>query len=425
MPGAVQTDRRRWPRRSRRIKNSVAESSQFQARALLALAAISLALLVLAGRFYWLQISQHAELLTRSDANRVKLHPVVPARGLIYDRNGELLADNVPAYRLEVVLEQVKDLGATLDALAEVIPISEEERARFQETRRQHRRFQPVPLKFRLSEAQLAAFAVNRHRFPGIDAVPYLTRRYPRGDLFAHVIGYVGRIDKDELVDLDAGRYAGTTHIGKLGVERAYESRLHGDVGFEQIEVNAEGRVLRTLKRSPAGSGDHLFLSIDAKLQAAAVTAFGTQQGAAVAIDPRNGEVLALVSLPSFDPNLFVNGIGSKEYAALQIPSRPLFNRAVLGGYEPGSTLKPFVGLAALELGVRNTSDTVFSTGAYRLPGQQREYRDWRKGGHGRVNLRSVGAIGEYLFFLRGGGSGYRPDVQLHQQVWLWPAKRD
>lgn len=395
-------ERRRWARRSKRIKNSAAESSLFQARALLALLVIGLALLVLAGRFYWLQIRQHDELLTRSDANRVKLLPVVPARGLIFDRNGELLADNVPAYRLEVVLEQVKDLPTLLTELAEVIPLSEEEQQRFQESRRHHRRFQTLPLKFRLSEAQLAAFAVNRHRFPGVEAVPYLTRRYPRGDLFAHVIGYVGRIDKDEVETLDPSRYAGTTHVGKLGVERAYEQRLHGEVGFEQIEVNAEGRVLRTLKRTPAGSGEHLYLSIDAKLQAAAVAAFADQQGAAVAIDPRTGEVLALVSLPSFDPNLFVNGIASKDYAALQVPSRPLFNRAVLGGYEPGSTLKPFVGLAGLELGVKRPSDTVFSSGAYRLPGQQREYRDWRKGGHGTVNLREALAqsVNTYFFSL-------------------------
>nr|WP_269749963.1 penicillin-binding protein 2 [Pseudomarimonas arenosa] len=369
---------------------------------MIALLLIALALLILAGRFYWLQISQHDELLTRSDANRVKLHPIVPARGLIYDRNGELLADNVPAYRLEVVLEQVKDLPHLLDQLSQVIPLSEEERQRFLENRRQHRRFQPVPLRFRLSEAELAAFAVNRHRFPGVEAVPYLTRRYPRGDLFAHVIGYVGRIDKDELENLDPTRYAGTTHIGKLGVERAYEQRLHGEVGFEQVEVNAEGRVLRTLKRNPAGSGEHLYLSVDAKLQAAAVAAFGEQHGAAVAIDPRDGEVLALVSLPSFDPNLFVNGIASKDYAALQVPSRPLFNRAVLGGYEPGSTLKPFVALAGLELGLRRPGDTVFSGGAYRLPGQQREYRDWRKGGHGTVNLREALAqsVNTYFFDL-------------------------
>lgn len=398
----MQIERRRWPRRPRRIKNSAAESASFQARALLALAIIGCALLVLAGRFFWLQISQHDELLTRSDANRVKLVPVVPARGLIFDRNGELLADNVPAYRLEVVLEQVKDLPQLLTDLSTVIPLSDDELQRFKDSRRQQRRFQPVPLKFRLTESQLAAFAVNRHRFPGVEAVPYLTRRYPRGDLFAHVIGYVGRIDKDELETLDPSRYAGTTHVGKLGVERAYEARLHGDVGFEQVEVNAEGRVLRTLKRTAAGSGEHLYLSVDAKLQAAAVAAFSDQQGAAVAIDPRSGEVLALVSLPSFDPNLFVNGIASKDYAALQVPSRPLFNRAVLGGYEPGSTLKPFVGLAGLELGVRRPSDTVFSSGAYRLPGQQREYRDWRKGGHGTINLREALAqsVNTYFFDL-------------------------
>ncbi len=384
----------------RRLKNPLLESAQFQRRALFGFACVALGLLVLGARFGWLQISRHEEYLTRSNENRIKLRPVVPARGLIYDRNGKLLADNVPAYRLELVPEQVGDIESSIERLRGIIPLSDDEISRFREARRGNRRFQPVPLKLRLTEAQVATFAVNRHMFPGIDVVPYLTRRYLHGELFAHVIGYVGRIDEADASALDNTRYAGTTHIGKLGVERRYEDQLHGDVGFEQVEVNAEGRVLRVLKRAPAGSGEHLFLSIDADLQAAAVAAFHGQQGAAVAIDPRSGEVLAMVSLPSFDPNLFVNGIGGADYRALQVPSRPLFNRAALGGYEPGSTLKPFVGLAALELGIRTASDTVFSTGAYRLPGQQREYRDWRKGGHGTINLREALAqsVNTYFF---------------------------
>ncbi len=373
----------------RPLRDLQAEQALFRRRALVAFVFALVALLVLAGRFAWLQVVRHEEYLTRSEANRIKLRPIVPARGLIYDRSGRLLADNVPAYRLELVREQVADLEATLRDLAVIVPVSDDDLERFRAAWTSHRRFQPVPLKFRLSEAEVARFAVHRHRFRGVDVVPYLTRRYPYGDLFAHVVGYVGRIDEEDARSLDPKRYSGTTHIGKSGIERFYESRLHGEVGFEHVEVNAEGRTLRVLERTPAESGEHLYLSIDAELQQAAVAAFEGQHGAAVAIDPRSGEVLALVSLPGYDPNPFVNGIGREAYAALlRSESRPLFNRAVLGGYEPGSTIKPFVALAGLELGLRRADEVVWSTGAYRLPGQDREYRDWRKGGHGAVDLR-------------------------------------
>lgn len=383
-----------------RLKNASVEAAQFQRRALLGFLAVAALLAVLAARFGWLQVAKHEEFSARSEENRVKLRPIVPARGLIYDRQGVLLADNVPAYRLELVPEQAGAIEPLLQGLASVLPLSEDEIGRFRESLKVQRRFTAIPLKLRLSEAEVAAFAVNRHRFPGVEVVPYLTRRYLHGELFAHVVGYVGRIDRDDAASIDASRYAGTTHIGKAGIERYYEHRLHGDVGFEQVEVNAEGRVLRILQRAPAGSGEHLFLSIDAPLQAAAAAAFQGQHGAAVAMDPRSGEVLALVSLPSYDPNPFVNGISQAEYSALQSESRPLFNRVVLGGYEPGSTIKPFIGLAALELGVRRPADSVFSTGAFRLPGQQREYRDWRKGGHGTVNLREALAqsVNTYFF---------------------------
>jgi penicillin-binding protein 2 len=384
----------------RRMKNVLAESAQFQLRALLGVLLVGLGIAVLGGRFFYLQIVQHDALSARADQNRIKLRPLVPARGRIYDRNGVLLADNVPAYRLELVPEQVTDLPATLAALGDVLPLSEDELERFQDARRSQRRFHPIPLKLRLSEAEVAAFAVNRHRFPGVDVAPYLTRRYLLGPTFAHVLGYVGRIDREDVATLDPDRYAGATHIGKAGIERFYESRLHGEVGFEQVEVNAEGRVLRVLRSEPAASGENLFLSIDAGLQAAMASAFEGQHGAAVALNPRNGAVLAMVSLPSYDPNLFVNGISRADYATLQGPSRPLFNRALLGGYEPGSTLKPFVGIAALELGVMRPEQTVLSVGAFKLPGQKREYRDWRPGGHGRVDLREALAqsVNTYFF---------------------------
>ncbi len=384
----------------RQLKDHAGESAGFRMRALLGFVAVALATLTLGARFLWLQVYAHEEFLTRSEANRVKPRPIVPARGLIYDRNGRLLADNVPAYRLEVVPEQVKDIDALLDELATVMPLGEDEIERFRASYRSKRGFHPVPLKLRLTESEVARFAVHRHRFPGVDVVPYLNRRYPYGDLFAHVVGYVGRIDEDDLANLDAVRYSGATHIGKGGIERFYESRLHGQVGFEQVEINAEGRALRVLERIPAQAGEHLYLSIDAGLQQAVVDAFAGQHGAAVAVDPRSGEVLALVSLPSYDPNPFVNGIGRAEYAALlNNPSRPLFNRVLAGGYEPGSTIKPFIGLAGLELGLRTPADQTFSSGAFRLPNQQREYRDWRRGGHGYVNLREALAQSVNTYF--------------------------
>jgi penicillin-binding protein 2 len=386
--------------RRRQLKDHGAESAQFRARALLGGLLAFVTLAVLGGRFVYLQVYGHQEFLLRSEANRIKPRPIVPARGLIYDRNGKLLADNVPAYRLEVVPEQVKEIETLLAALDGVLPLSEDELERFRESYRAKRGFHPVPLKLRLSEAEVARFAVHRHRFPGVDVTPYLNRRYPYGELFAHIVGYVGRIDEDDLKKLDPARYSGATHTGKGGIERYYEQRLHGQVGFEQVEINAEGRALRVLDRIPAQAGEHLTLSIDADLQQAMVDAFEGQHGAAVAIDPRNGEVLAMVSLPSYDPNPFVNGIGRAEYAALlAAPARPLFNRVLSGGYEPGSTLKPFVGLAGLELGVRKPRDTVFSSGAYRLPNQQREYRDWKRGGHGHVDLKEALAQSVNTYF--------------------------
>lgn len=389
--------------RPRILRDAAAEARLFRRRALLAFLLVLLGLLALGTRFALLQVVRHEEYTTRSEANRIRTLPIVPARGLIYDRTGRLLADNVPAYRLELVPEQVPDIEDTLSRLASVVELGEDDIQRFRETRAAQRRFQSVPVRLRLSESELAAFAVRRHEFPGVEAVPYLTRRYPHGALLAHVLGYVGRIDANDLRQLDPARYRGATHVGKAGIERYYESRLHGGVGIERVEVNAEGRVLRVLERVPAESGEHLHLSIDLQLQLAAVAAFGEQPGAAVAIDPRTGEVLALVSLPSYDPNPFVNGIGRAAYAELlNSPLRPLFNRVLLGGYEPGSTLKPFIGLAGLELGLRRPEDTVFSSGAYRLPGQEREYRDWRRGGHGQINLREsiAQSVNTYYYVL-------------------------
>ncbi len=386
-----------------KVRDPRADQQLQQRRALVGFALVFLALAVLAGRFAYLQIASYGVFHTRSEQNRIKARPIVPARGLIYDRNGRLLADNVPAWRLEAVREEVGDMEAMLQRLREVLPLSDEEAEAFLAASRARPKFQSTPVKLRLSEAEVARFAVNRHRFPGVEVVPYLNRRYPYGELFAHVIGYVGRLDQADLATRDASRYAGTTHIGKAGIERYYEDRLHGQVGVEEVEINAEGRTLRTVARTPAHAGQDLFLSIDAELQQAAVGAFQGQHGAAVVLDPRNGEVLALVSLPAYDPNPFVSGIGRNAYRELlDSPGRPLFNRVLQGGYEPGSTIKPFVGLAGLELGLRRPQDTTLSTGAFRLPGQEREYRDVRRGGHGLVNLDKAIAqsVNTYFFQL-------------------------
>ena len=360
----------------------------FRRRALAGMLVIVACLGALALRFAYLQVDRHDELSSRSDANRVVTRPLAPTRGLIYDRNGILLAENVAAFRLEVTPEQVEDIAGMLRELGRVVPISDDDLARFDATRKGKRSYEGVPLRMKLSEEEIARFSVNRWAFPGVDVVPYLTRSYPLGAEFAHTVGYVGRIDEDDLARLDRGDYAGTSHVGKTGIERYYEDRLHGEPGYEQVEVNADHRPLRVLERVAPTPGQNLYLTIDARVQETAEAAFTGRAGAAVAIDPRDGEVLAMVSVPSFDPNLFVNGISRPDYAALLAdPGKPLLNRLLRGNYVPGSTMKPFVGLAGLEYGIRKPSDTILSTGEFHIPGQSRGYRDDKRGGHGRVDL--------------------------------------
>ncbi|MBL8297857.1 MAG: penicillin-binding protein 2 [Rhodanobacteraceae bacterium] len=375
------------PRRSE-LKDSGREVALFQRRALVGFLIIVVCLGVLAARFVHLQVVRHDEFVTRADQNRIKLRPIPPARGLIFDRNGVLLADNTAAFRLEATPEQIKNVDAMLERLREVVPLTDEDIKRYKEQRKGRRGFNSIPLRFRLSEDEVAKFAVNRWRFPGVEVVPYLTRTYPRGAEFGHVVGYVARIDEADLRDLDVTRYAGTTHIGKTGIERYYEKLLHGEPGYERVEINADGRALRVLDSTPPKPGKNLYLSIDARLQEATEAIFEGKPGSAVAIDPRNGEVLAMVSVPSFDPNLFVNGISHVDYRALVTsPLRPLLHRALVGTYKPGSTMKPFMGVAGLEQGLRRLDDTVLSVGEFHIPGQSRGYRDWRRGGHGRVDL--------------------------------------
>lgn len=379
--------------RRRYIKNPAFEAAQFRGRAALGYIGVLCALLGLCAWYFKLQVLDHADYATRSNANRIKQRPEVPARGLIYDRKGRVVADNVPAYRLDVVPGEAGDIDALIASLSKIIALTPEDIERFHDTRRVTRSFLPVTLRLRITDEEAARFAVDRWRYPGVELVPYLNRRYPYGDLFGHVVGYVGRIDKQDLEKL-GNETAAYGHTGKAGIERFYDAQLRGTIGYEQIETNVEGRIIGSVGRIPAVPGEDLRLSIDADLQRAATIAFGDLTGSAVAVDPRSGEILAMVSLPAYDPNLFVNGISHVDYRRLiDDPARPLFNRNVLGGVAPGSTLKPLITLAGLDSGLRTPEDRVLSTGEFRIPGQKRGYRDSHGGGHGWTDARK--AIGD------------------------------
>jgi len=376
------------PSTHRPLKDQVQEGRQFSARALTAFLIILAAIILLSLRFIYLQVVNYEEFTARSITNQVRIVPVAPNRGLIYDRRGRPIAENRPAYRLELVPEKVADVEQVIETLGLIVDLPDDAFEKFQDSRTRYRDFDSVPLKFNLTEEEVARCAVDRHQLPGVEIVPYLARYYPYGELLTHVLGYVGRLDVDDLNRVDEGNYRGTTHLGKSGIERYYEDELHGISGIEKIETNAQGRILKVLERENPVHGDDLILALDVQVQQAAWDALGDRPGAVVAIDPTDGSLLAMVSKPAFDPNLFVHGISNQDYSAiLAAPGRPLFNRPLLGGYEPGSTLKPFLGLGGLEWGVVTAADEVFSSGAYYLPGVSRPYRDWKKGGHGRVNL--------------------------------------
>lgn len=366
----------------------------FQNRIIVVLVLSALLVFAILARLLYLQVYAYEHFAVLSHDNRVDMRPLPPRRGLIYDRNGVLLAANIPSFSLEVVPERVADLDSMLAALQEVIPLSKEETADFRRRVKKKGAFEEVPLRFHLSEEEVARFAINQHRFLGVSVEARLMRHYPQGELFAHTVGYVGRINEAELPQLDSVNYRGSRYIGKTGVEKAYEAILHGAVGFEQVEVNAQGRVIRAIKRMPPVPGHDLYLSLDSRLQAAAIDALGEYNGAVVALDPKTGDILAMVSRPGFDPNAFVTGLSAQSFAALRdSPDRPLYDRALRGLYPPGSTLKPFIALAALELGLERANQPAYCPGWYRLPGRSHRYRCWRRSGHGTVDL--VKAVAE------------------------------
>ena len=415
------------------LKNQYLEAELFRQRSIIAIAVVVLMMCLLAGGYFVLQVIKFEDFQKQADSNRVKLKPTMPARGLIYDRNGVLLADNVSAYRLELIPEQVDNIALTIKQLEKLVNISPDDLKRFNRARGNSRGFLPVTVKLRLDEQEVARFSINRHRFPGVEVVPYLTRRYLYGSELAHVIGYVARLDADDLKAMGDERYSVLSHTGKTGIERAYEEQLRGTIGYEEIETNARGRSLGVLKRHISQAGTDLRLGIDLELQKATIAAFEDKTGSAVAVDPNTGEVLAMVSLPSFDTNLFINGISSIDYKTLSTdPSQPLFNRNVRGGTPPGSTIKPFVALAGLESGLRKPEDSIYSSGEFFIPGQRRGYRDSHRGGHGMVNLYSSIAesantyyyklamdlgINKFDFYMRRYGFGQPTGIDLIGEV--------
>ena len=374
------------------IKDPYTEKRIYSMRSAIALLVVVALLSLLGGRYFSLQILNHDIYRTQSDRNRVQLQPVPPKRGLIYDRNGELLAENIPSYELTVVKEQVDDLEETLAVLRSIIQLNDDDIKKFKQLVRRRRAYHPITLKSQLSKEEIAILAVNRYRLPGVDVDARLSRYYPYGEYFAHVLGYVGRINEVEQANIDTVNYSGTHYIGKIGIEKYYEEILHGQVGYQNVETNARGRVLRVLERQDPLPGGDLHLYLDAQLQKVAHDALGDERGSVVAIDTKTGGVLAMVSTPSFDANLFVNGISSKNYSSLRDSlDLPLFNRSLQGQYPPGSTVKPILGLAGLHYGVITPEHTVYDPGWYQLPNDDRFYRDWKKGGHAkRVNLEQA-----------------------------------
>ncbi|SDP89769.1 peptidoglycan glycosyltransferase /cell elongation-specific peptidoglycan D,D-transpeptidase [Rhodoferax sp. OV413] len=366
------------------------EVSRFRMRLLAAGVVVVLAFCGLATRLAYLQIVRHDDLLERAENNRTAIVPVVPNRGLILDRNGVVLASNYSAYTLEITPSKVPDLAQTIDELAEVVDIQLRDRRRFKKLVEESRNFESLPIRTRLTDVEVARFAAQRYRFPGVDIKARLFRTYPYGELASHVIGYIGRINQAEKARIDesddADNYRGTEYIGKLGVEQSYESQLHGLTGVEEIETSAGGRAVRRLASNPATPGNTVVMSIDIKLQKLIEDLYGDRRGAMVALDPKTGEVLAFVSKPTFDPNLFVEGIDAENWQALnESPDKPLLNRALRGTYPPGSTYKPFMALAALETGKRTPQQTILDPGFFVL-GNHR-FRDDKEGGHGVVDM--------------------------------------
>ena len=372
------------------LRNSRLEIYHFRTRLAIASGIVLFAFFLLFARVFGLQVVQHEYYRTLAEANRISIVPIVPNRGIIVDRNGVLLAHNYSAYTLEITPSKVDDLDALIDELSTVIEIAPKDRRRFKKLAEESKGFESLPIRTRLSDEEVARFAANRYRFRGVEINARLFRQYPQGELFSHVVGHIGRINQRELDQLEAdgldANYRGTDYIGKTGLEQSYEKHLHGITGVEEVEVDSSGRAVRTLSRSAPVSGNNLVLNLDARLQEVVYEAFGDNRGALVAIDPATGGVLAFVSKPGFDPNLFVEGIDPQNWKELnESPDRPMINRALAGTYPPGSTFKPYMALAALTYGKRKPEQTIFDPGYFNFG--DHVFRDDKPGGHGYVNM--------------------------------------
>ena len=391
------------------LKDPQRELLYFRRRLMIAGAVVIVAFGGLLGRFVYLQLLQHRHYQTLAESNRIAIVPIVPNRGVMTDRNGIVLAQSYSAYTLEVTPSRVKNLDETIDELAGIVEVQARDRKRFKRLLEESKNFESLPLRTRLSDEEVARFAVNRYRFPGVEIKARLFRQYPFGEVASHVTGYISRINDKDVERIDSwdetANYKGSDYIGKVGVELAYERELHGTTGWEEVEVDAGGRAVRTLSRTPPTSGNNLKLALDIRLQQAAETAFGDRRGALVAIEPATGDVLAFVSKPGFDPNLFVDGIDPVNWELLnESPDKPLLNRPLRGAYPPGSTIKPFLALAALTSGRRTAAQTIFDPGFYQIPGAAHRFRDDKPGGHGYVDMFKsiVASCDTYYYMLAG-----------------------
>lgn len=426
------------------MHDHVAEASLFKRRALFTFVCVVTLLGILLSNLYHLQILSYTDYETRSNDNRIRVIPVAPNRGLIYDRNGHLLAENQPFFALELIPEKVNDIPATLAQLSNIISISSDEQDDFIKSLKYHRRFKPLTLKSHVTEEQVAVFSVNQHKFPGISVVAGLKRHYPYNGLITHALGYVGRInDKDKQVLQQSGEwknYVGTKYIGKQGIEKFYEDLLHGKPGHLEEEVNNRGRRIRILKSVPPTPGQDIYLTLDLELQKKALALLDGRRGSIVAIDPRDGGVLAMLSSPTYDPNLFVNGISTNAYAGLlDSPSRPLINRATKGQYAPASTVKPFLALLGLDEKTITPKTRIWDPGFWQIPGVERKYRDWKRWGHGWVDVTSalIGSCDTYFYdlayktgvnkiasFMQPFGFGERVGIDIFEEsVGIMPSK--
>ncbi len=374
------------------LRNAGRELAYFRRRLMIAGVTMLIGFSGLFGRFLYLQLVQHQHYQTLAESNRIAIVPIVPNRGVITDRNGVVLAQSYSAYTLEVTPSRVNNLDAMIDELSHVVDVQPRDRKRFKRLLEESKNFESLPLRTRLSDEEVARFAVNRYRFPGVEIKARLFRNYPFGETASHLIGYIGRINERDVKRIeewgDTANYKGSDYIGKVGVEVSYERELHGTTGVEEVEVDAGGRAVRTLSRTPPTSGNNLRLALDIKLQQAAERAFGDRRGALVAIEPATGEVLAFVSKPGFDPNLFVDGIDPASWDQLnESIDKPMLNRPLRGAYPPGSTIKPFLALSALVSGKRTATQTIFDPGYYQIAGSAHRFRDDKPGGHGTVDM--------------------------------------